>query len=47
MHGFRDNLAVVIPSEDLIVIRMANSGPATDTTFRSQFMSLVMSSLVN
>ena len=47
MHGFRDNLAIVVPSEDLIVIRMANSGPATDITFRSQFMSLVMSSLVN
>ena len=47
MHGFRDNLAIVVPSEDLIVIRLANRGPATDPTFRSQFMALVISSLVN
>jgi len=46
MHGFRDNLAIVVPSANLIVIRLADSGPSTDMTFRGQLMSLVMSSLV-
>ena len=47
MHGFRDNLAIVVPSKDLIIIRLARRGPATDTAFRGEFMSLVMSALVN
>ena len=47
MHGFRDNLAIVVPSKDLIVIRLASGGPATDTAFRGEFMSLVMAALVN
>jgi CubicO group peptidase (beta-lactamase class C family) len=47
MHGFRDNLAIVVPSKNLIVIRLARRGPATDTAFRGEFMSLVMAALVN
>jgi CubicO group peptidase (beta-lactamase class C family) len=47
MHGFRDNLVIIVPSKDLIAIRLARRGPATDTAFRSEFMSLVMSALVN
>ena len=47
MHGFRDNLAIVVPSKNLIVIRLARRGPATDTEFRSEFMSLVMAALEN
>jgi len=47
MHGFRDNLVVIVPSKNMIVIRLSSGGPGTDTTFRSQFMSLVMSSLLN
>ena len=47
MHGFRDNLIIVVPSKNLIVIRLARRGPATDTAFRSEFMSLVSSALVN
>jgi CubicO group peptidase (beta-lactamase class C family) len=47
MHGCRDNLVVVVPSKNLIVVRAATSGPCTQTTFRSEFMQRVMASLTN
>jgi CubicO group peptidase (beta-lactamase class C family) len=45
MHGFRDNLCIVIPSLDMIVVRLAASGPGMDPTFRSEFMSRIMAAV--
>ena len=47
MHGCRDNLVIVVPSKDLIVVRTATSGPCTQPEFRSEFMQRVMAALVN
>ena len=47
MHGCRDNLVVVVPSKDLIVVRTSTQGPCTQTTFRSEFMQRVMAAVTN
>lgn len=48
MHGCRDDLVVVVPSSNLIVVRLADSGPfCTEPTFPSGFMERVMASLVD
>ena len=47
MHGFKDNLCIVIPSLDMIVVRLATGGPGMDPAFRSEFMSRIMAALVS
>jgi hypothetical protein len=46
-HGCQDDLVIVVPSKDLIVVRLTESGPiCTDPSFRSGFMQRVMAALV-
>jgi len=48
MHGCLDDLVIVVPSRNLIVVRISESGPiCTEPTFRSEFMQRVMAALVN
>jgi CubicO group peptidase (beta-lactamase class C family) len=46
MHGFKDNLCVVIPSKNMVVVRLAKNGPGVDADFRQEFMSRIMAAVV-
>lgn len=46
MHGFRDNLCVVIPSLNMVVVRLASSGPGMDPAFHSEFIRRVVDAVV-
>ena len=46
MHGYFDNLAIVVPSKDLVVVRLAGDGPPTDPDFRGEFMEDVMAAVL-
>ena len=46
MHGCLDDLAVVVPSEHLVVVRLAESGSTcTDPDFRTELMERVMAAI--
>jgi CubicO group peptidase (beta-lactamase class C family) len=47
LHGFKDNLCIVIPSLDMIVVRLATNGPGMDPAFRSEFMSRIMAAVIS
>jgi CubicO group peptidase (beta-lactamase class C family) len=46
MHGFKDNLCIVIPSLDMVIVRLATSGPGMHPAFRREFMSRIMAAVV-
>lgn len=44
-HGFRENLLVVVPSLELVVVRLGFE-PEVEPTFRRELMARVMAAIV-
>jgi CubicO group peptidase (beta-lactamase class C family) len=47
MHGFKEALCIVIPSLDMVVVRLARRGDGVVPTFRADFMAMIMAAVVS
>lgn len=47
MHGFKNALCIVIPSLDMVVVRLAPGGNSVVPTFPAEFMEKIMAAVIS